>query len=238
MIEFIDKELGRIVVTPHKKAKRVIARRKSTHLLLTVPYRFNMKQISSVLEELKPRLLRLKPSPGKIFAEGDVMTTFTFNAQIVRNAYVDKPALSLKQGKLHIYMPQRSDLSLPENQQLIKESIVRVLRMEAKRTLPVKTASFARKQGLSYQNIKINSSKGRWGSCSVRKDINFSLFLLLLPEKLIDYVVLHELTHTVEMNHSENFWALLDRFCEGKARILSKEVKKYKPDWYDFLVQD
>jgi hypothetical protein len=197
-----------------------------------------MKQISSVLEELKPRLLRLKPSPGKIFAEGDVMTTFTFNAQIVRNAYVDKPALSLKQGKLHIYMPQRSDLSLPENQQLIKESIVRVLRMEAKRTLPVKTASFARKQGLSYHKIKINSSKGRWGSCSVRKDINFSLFLLLLPEKLIDYVVLHELAHTVEMNHSVKFWALLDRFCEGKARILSKEVKKYKPDWYDFLVQD
>lgn len=238
MIEFIDKELGSIIVFPHKKAKRVTARRKNGHLQITVPHRFSMKQISAVLEELKPQLARLKPSPGKIFAEGDVMTTFTFNAKIVRNAYVDKPALSLKQGELHIYMPQRSDLSLPESQQLIKDAIIRVLRMEAKRILPVKTASFARKQGLSYHQIKINSSKGRWGSCSLRKDINFSLFLLLLPEELIDYVVLHELAHTVEMNHSEKFWALLDRFCEGKARILSKEVKKYKPDWYDFLVQD
>jgi len=176
MIEFIDKDLGRIMVTPHKRAKHVIARRKSTHLQLTVPYRFTRKQISSVLEELRPQLLRLKPSPGKIFAEGDVMTTFTFNARIVRNAYVDKPALSLKQEELHIYMPQRSDLSLPENQQLIKEAIIRVLRMEAKRTLPVKTAFFARKHGLSYHQIKINSSKGRWGSCSVRKDINFHSF--------------------------------------------------------------
>lgn len=237
MVEFFDMELGKIIVVPHKGAKRVIARQKSGTLQLTVPYRFGPKQVASVLEELRPRLPVLKHAPGKIFGEEDTVSTFTFNAQVVRDRFIHKPMLSLKQGKLHIYMPQRSDLSLPENQQFIKEAITRVLRIEAKRTLPEKTDAFALQHNLIYRGIKINSSKGRWGSCSAQKNINFSLFLMLLPERLIDYVVLHELTHTVEMNHGEKFWSLLDQFCNGKARELSREVKKFRPAWYDFLIQ-
>ncbi|MCE5177965.1 MAG: M48 family metallopeptidase [Porphyromonadaceae bacterium] len=237
MFEFFDKELGRIIVVPHKGAKRVIARQKNGYLQLTVPYRFGSKEVASVLEELRPRLSELKYVPRKIFNEEDVISTFTFHAQVVRNGFIDKPMLSLKQGELHIYMPQRSDLSLPENQQFIKEAITGILRIEAKRTLPEKTASFVRLHNLLYREIKINSSKGRWGSCSAQKNINFSLFLMLLPERLIDYVVLHELAHTVEMNHGEKFWSLLDRFCDGKARELSREVKKFKPEWYDFLIK-
>ncbi len=238
MVEFFDKEFGRIIVIPHRSAKRVIARRMNGYLRLTVPYRFSLKQIAAVLEDLKPRLSRLKPAVGQTFGEEDVVSTFTFSAQVVRNIYVDKPALSLKQGELHIYMPQRSDLSLPENQLFIKKSITTVLRIEAKRMLPQKTASFAREHGLHYRGIKINSSKGRWGSCSAQKNINFSLFLMLLPERLINYVILHELAHTVEMNHGEKFWLLLDRLCDGKARELGREVKKFRPEWYDFLVLD
>ena len=238
MVEFFDQELGRIIVAPHRSAKQVIARRMNGYIRLTVPHRFSPKQIAAVLEDLRPRLSQLKPSVSQTFGEEDVVSTFTFSAQVVRNAYVDKPALSLKQGELHIYMPQRSDLSLPENQLFIKKSITAVLRIEAKRMLPLKTASLAREHGLHYRGIKINSSKGRWGSCSVQKNISFSLFLMLLPERLINYVVLHELAHTIEMNHSERFWLLLDRLCEGKARELSREVKKFRPAWYDFLVQD
>jgi len=238
MVEFFDKELGKIVVVPHKGAKRVIARQKNGYFQLTVPHRFGPKQVASVLEELRSRLSTLKQVPRKIFSEEDRISTFTFSAQVVRNIYVDKPALSLKQGELHIYMPQRSDLSLPENQLFIKKSITAVLRIEAKRMLPQKTASFAREHGLHYRGIKINSSKGRWGSCSAQKNINFSLFLMLLPERLINYVILHELAHTVEMNHGEKFWLLLDRLCDGKARELGREVKKFRPEWYDFLVLD
>ena len=238
MFEFIDKALGRIIVTPHKSAKRVIARHKSGHIQLTVPTRFNKEQVVAVLEEMKPRLSRLKPSVEKPFTEEDRINTLTFSARIVKSVYIDKPALTLKEEQLHIYMPHPSDLLLPESQQFIRKSIVHVLRLEAKRMLPMKTASFALQHGLHYRGIRINSSKGRWGSCSAQKNINFSLFLMLIPERLIDYVVLHELAHTVEMNHSEKFWSLLDRFCNGKARQLSQELKKFKPEWYDFLVQD
>lgn len=237
MYELIDKELGRIVVTRHKRAKRVIARRVDGYIRLTVPDRFNMKNIPLVLRELKPGIMKLKqPSPACITGE-DVISTLTFDAHIVRDSLVEKRSLSLKNGRLHIFVPPHTDISLPENQKGIKEAIINVMRMEAKRVLPAKTAFFAEKEGLSYNQIRINSSRSRWGSCSGKKNINYSLFLMLLPERLIDYVVLHELAHTIEMNHSERFWLLLERFCEGKARVLRREVKDYSPNGYHFLIQ-
>ena len=238
MFEIIDKALGRIIVTPHKRAKRVIARRKSDHIQLTVPFRFSKQQLASLLEEMRPRLMRLKPKVGKPFCEEDRINSLTFSAQVVKSSLIDKPALKLKEEQLYIYMPQPCDLLQPENQQFIKTTILQVLRLEAKRILPIKTASFAQQHGLHFREIRINSSKGRWGSCSAQKNINYSLFLMLLPERLINYVVLHELAHTVEMNHSERFWSLLDQFCNGQARQLSQEVKTFRPEWYEFLIQD
>jgi predicted metal-dependent hydrolase len=84
--------------------------------------------------------------------------------------------------------------------------------------------------GLPYSSVKINSSQGRWGSCSARKDINLSYYLVLLPSHLIDYVLLHELCHTREMNHSERFWVLLNQFTEGKALALRGELRKYRTE--------
>ena len=238
MYEWIDQELGRIVVTPHKRAKSVIARRKSGYIQLTVPFRFNMKNIPAVLREMKPRIVQMRPPSRAFLAEGDVISSLTFDTQILRNPYAGKMSLSLKNGKLHIFVPSQTEINRPEIQSALREAVINVLRLEAKRVLPEKTAYLAQKHRLTYGQIKVNSSKKRWGSCSARKNINFSLFLMLLPERLIDYVVLHELAHTLEMNHGERFWQLLDSFCDGEARLLSKEVKKVKPTGYDFLVQE
>ena len=77
---------------------------------------------------------------------------------------------------------------------------------------------------------RVNVSKGRWGSCSGRKDINLSCYLALLPPHLRDYVMLHELCHTREMNHGPHFWALLDALTDGKAKALREELKGHRTE--------
>jgi len=101
------------------------------------------------------------------------------------------------------------------------------LRKEAKRLLYNRTKQLAAKHGFTFTDVKIQSSKSRWGSCSREKSINLSLYLMLLPVHLIDYVILHELCHTKEMNHGDKFWAWMDKVTENKAYELRQELKKY-----------
>ena len=110
----------------------------------------------------------------------------------------------------------------------MRKAVGEVLRSRAKATLPSRLQWLARQNGLTYRSVKINSSTGRWGSCSARKDINLSYYLMLLPARLVDYVLLHELTHTCIMNHSEAFWAMLDRLTDGQSFTLRKELKSFR----------
>ena len=235
--EITDNTLGKIIIVPHKRAKNVIARQKNEYIQLTVPYGITRNRILSTIEKLKPRLLNLPKTEtpkNTLITENDTIHTHTFSVHIARHTITEKIGISLKNEKLHISFPQNSDISTPENQNIIRQAVISALRKEAKRVLSEKTAHFAKKFGLSYNAIKIMSSKTRWGSCSGKKNINYSLFLLLLPEKFINYVVLHELAHTVEMNHSERFWVLLDRFTDKRAKELAKELRGYRTEWSGF----
>jgi predicted metal-dependent hydrolase len=108
-----------------------------------------------------------------------------------------------------------------------EEHSEQALRLEAKVFFPPELKRLAEKHGFKYANLSIRKSKTRWGSCSSKKNINLSFRLVLLPSHLIEYVMLHELCHTVQMNHSPAFWDLLNRCTLGKAKELSKELKNY-----------
>ncbi|MDR0798512.1 MAG: M48 family metallopeptidase [Dysgonamonadaceae bacterium] len=103
----------------------------------------------------------------------------------------------------------------------------RDLRCEAQRILPLLLERLAREHGFQYVSVRIRKSRTRWGSCSSRKTISLSLYLMLLPSHLIEYVLLHELCHTVHMNHSADFWALLDRHTQGQSQALRRELKNF-----------
>ena len=83
----------------------------------------------------------------------------------------------------------------------------------AKETLPQRVRFFAEKMGVSYGRITIRSQKTRWGSCSPKGNLNFNCLLMLVPPEVQDYVVIHELCHRKEMNHSAAFWAEVEKVC-------------------------
>jgi len=238
MDDFIDKELGLVVIKRNSRAKKVIVRRKQNAVEMTVPSLMLNSEIKKHFNSLKPRILKLpKRELVKINEQSDIKT-FTFDVVITRKSlYKDKVGMSLKRGILTIDVPQQYDINNNNIQSAIKDLIIQALRHEAKRVLPDKVAAFARKFNLQVNQVKINNSKLRWGSCTNKKNINLSLFLMMLPERLIDYVILHELAHTIELNHSPKFWEVLNAFCNGKAQVLNHESTYWDTDYLYCLKQ-
>ncbi len=91
------------------------------------------------------------------------------------------------------------------------EDEIRSLADAALIDLPQRVKHFAPLVGVSVNRITIRSQRTRWGSCSAKGNLNFNCLLMLCPEEVRDYVVVHELCHRLEMNHSPRFWAQVER---------------------------
>ena len=82
---------------------------------------------------------------------------------------------------------------------------------QARRVIPQRVAYYAGIVGVTYGRITIRSQKTRWGSCSSGGNLNFNCRLMKAPTSVLDYVIVHELCHRLEMNHSSRFWALVEQ---------------------------
>jgi predicted metal-dependent hydrolase len=104
----------------------------------------------------------------------------------------------------------------------------RALKREAETLLPPRLRGLAAKHGRDYASVSVKQLKRRWGSCDSHQNIVLNLYLMELPWEHIDYVLLHELTHTVEMNHGPRFWELLSSM-EPYARDLARRLRQHQP---------
>lgn len=102
---------------------------------------------------------------------------------------------------------------------------IRNLADEATRAIPERVRYYAPIVGVDYGRITIRNQRTRWGSCSGRGNLNFNCLLMKTPPEVVDYVVVHELCHRKEMNHSPRFWAEVERVLPEykKARRWLKE---------------
>ena len=139
----------------------------------------------------------------------------------------NKLAYRIGKGLIEVKYPEYRSVSDEAVQDFIRLAIEEAYRLEAKVYLPERVAWFAQKFNLSYRNVTIKKAGTRWGSCSYTNNINLNLHLMRLPQELCDYVILHELAHTIEKNHGPKFWALLQKFCPG-AKALDKQLKNYR----------
>ena len=88
---------------------------------------------------------------------------------------------------------------------------VRALAQQALEVIPGRVAHFAPLVGVTYGRITVRNQRARWGSCSSKGNLNFNCLLILAPPEVLDYVVVHELCHRKEMNHSPRFWTEVAR---------------------------
>ena len=84
---------------------------------------------------------------------------------------------------------------------------------EATNMIKERVEVLSKQHNLKFKGVKITNAKSRWGSCNGKNNLSFSLRLLLAPTSEIDYVIIHELTHTVHHNHSKNFWNEVSKYC-------------------------
>lgn len=143
-------------------------------------------------------------------------------------------ALQIKDGELIVRAPRRIseraiadfvashegwiEKHLPRAQaarqvEPLSEDERKKLVQEAKRVIPERVAYYAAQLGVSYGRVTVRSQRTRWGSCSARGNLNFNVLLMLAPTEVMDAIVVHELCHRIEMNHSAAFYRELYAVC-------------------------
>jgi predicted metal-dependent hydrolase len=226
-----DKELGRLVVRVNPRAGRLTFRTKTDAIYVTVPPGTTNEELKNAIESLRHRLRAAQQRlPGRRRIDPDFRIDAPFFKLSLMSGQHDKFLARSEQGEMKIICPPTADFDDERLQEWLRRVIEEALRRRAKTILPSRLSLLSHQHNLPYNTVKINSSRGRWGSCSAKKNINLSYFLVLLPQHLIDYVLLHELCHTKEMNHSDRFWELLNSVTNHKAFELRHELKGYKTE--------
>ena len=221
-----DSEFGEITVTRRALASRVSLRiAPNGRIRITIP-------LHAPLASAKLLIKRSRRSIQKLIAEQQGDFPYSTSQQIGKshNLLVEQgePAVKTVGTSIIINARDDQDFADPIFQQSIRDHVVKALRKEAKSYLPRRLKFLAEQHGFRYDKTRLTHSSSRWGSCSSNGTISLNIALMNLPFELLDYVLIHELCHTRQMNHSQAFWcevaAIDPRYKQHRTTL-----KKYTP---------
>jgi len=223
-------QVGQVSFIINERSRRIRLSVKSDgEIVVSMPpsslYRDAIRFVESKTEWIVKQQSRIRAGLT-LFAPESCFKT-RFHKLAITKGNTDKVYNRIGNGVIQIFIPERVNHEQPKIQEFIKNTLIDVMRWEAKIYLPKRLKELADKHGFKYQNVSIKNASTRWGSCSSVNNINLNLHLMRVPEHLIDYVLLHELAHTVVKNHGEKFWLLLEQ-CYPNARKADKEMNKYR----------
>ncbi len=231
--------IGEVRLVRKARSKRLrIAVKSSGDVLVSIPWLFSFSKGESFLEEkrswvIKTRLKLEKRGLTRTLLQPGVL----FSTRKLK--YLLLPDNT---GKVHVYFrteedsvvigyPETASLQDPDIQAKIRLAMEGVLRYEAKRYLPVRTRELAAQLGYTINTVTVKNNKTNWGSCSNLKNINLNLHLMRLSDRLIDYILVHELVHTKIPNHGPSFKEMLKSHFHDSAE-LDRSIKKFRPELF------
>lgn len=147
---------------------------------------------------------------------------------VIIPANIKSAAVRTQGQNIIVRMPNGQNPDSPDIQRLIRDSVIKALRVEAKAHLPRRLKQIAAYNNHTYERVRFSHAGTRWGSCSSTGTISLNIALMKLPDELIDYVLAHELAHTKHMNHSVAFWAELGKM-DPHYRLHKRQMKQHTP---------
>lgn len=224
-----DKDFGKIHFVVRRSARNITMRVKEDGLHVTTPPYWSITALLEAIAPFRERLRNVcsevKPKPFDL--------NFSIEAECFRLKLETSPlknfTVSMRDETVVIACPAHADFTTDRVQTLVKNAVMRAMRKKAEEYLPPLVQYWSSLFDLPYNKVTISKARSRWGSCSSKRDISLSFYLMLLPAHLMDYVILHELAHTREMNHGPKFWELLNQLTDGKALALRKELRMHRP---------
>jgi predicted metal-dependent hydrolase len=184
-------------------------------VFVMVPERLSINVIESLITEksrwikaklaIQKEIIAIKP---KEFVSGEVFFCLgrSHPLKIESGLY---PAIQLHQDELVVSVRDKN----VDNAQAIKQLLIKWFKQKSEVSLKDKTEHYSKIIGVNPSSVTIKSFKARWGSCSVTAGIQYNWKIIIAPDRIVDYVVIHELCHILHHNHSPAFWKTVERYC-------------------------
>lgn len=147
----------------------------------------------------------------------------------VEHADITRPSTKVSAVDIRVRLPAGTDFESEKAQSTIRSACEKALLKEAKVLLPQRTQHISQQHDISYKSVTVKKLKSRWGACDNYKNISLNSYLIQLEWHLIDYVISHELAHTIHHNHSANFWEEVERM-QPNYKLLKKQLKDKQTD--------
>lgn len=230
---FSDKEFGNIVLRENSRLKRIGISITATQIILKKPMFYPKSEALAFFNAHRNWIrekIRLREAKTKriMFSPDNPFFCSTFSIKYKPHEQSGfKAQLLRSQKELLILYPIQIDFSDNTIQSTLHKIVSNALLVEAKRVLPSWLKQVAKAHGFQYTECKVLRMRSQWGSCSSKKSIHLSSSLLLLPPDLAEAVMLHELCHTIEMNHGPHFHALMAEHTQNKESELTRQLHNY-----------
>lgn len=229
------KDVGEIVVLKSKRSKRMrLTMKPFSPVKISIPLGISLKSAKKFALDQKGWIInnrqKMEHAENKrtFFSPAVKFNTKFHEIKLLPLLKGDSFNYEIKNYTTIIRYGENMDIDQFEFQEDVRNAVTETLRAEAKQYLPHRLIELAEKNNLTVNKISVRKAKTRWGSCSSANNISLNVHLMLLPDELIDYVLLHELAHTKEKNHSKFFWAFLAEICEN-ALEKNQQLKNFSP---------